>query len=69
MQKYALMFRICSNDQKPSKYAFAYAHMHFQKIRALVMTLTFYTLPPPAAAFKYEWGPAIAVWPLVCVDK
>jgi hypothetical protein len=35
MQKYALMFRICNNDQKPSKYAFAYAHMHFKKIRAL----------------------------------
>ncbi|PNF23337.1 hypothetical protein B7P43_G15074 [Cryptotermes secundus] len=23
MQKYALMFRICNNDQKPSKYAYA----------------------------------------------
>jgi hypothetical protein len=37
MQKYAPTFRICNNDQNPSKYAFAYAHMHFQKIRALDM--------------------------------
>jgi hypothetical protein len=37
MQKYVLTFRICNNDQKPSKYAFAYAYMHFQKIRALVI--------------------------------
>jgi hypothetical protein len=35
MQKYALTFRICNNDQKYLKYAFAYAHMHFKKIRAL----------------------------------
>jgi hypothetical protein len=38
MQKYALTFRICNNDHKPSKYAFAYAHMHFKKIRALFIT-------------------------------
>jgi hypothetical protein len=38
MQKYALTFRIFNNDQNPSKYSFAYAHTHFQKIRALVIT-------------------------------
>jgi hypothetical protein len=38
MQKCALTFRICNNDQKPLKYAFVYAHMLFQKIRAPVMT-------------------------------
>jgi hypothetical protein len=38
MQKYPLTFRICNNNQKLSKYVFSYAHMHFKKIRALLMT-------------------------------